>query len=135
MNKNERRLLELYNELDQQGQTMLQNYAEFLRAQAGNTTSGVKAKQRPKQIPAPENETVIAALKRLSESYYMLDRSKLLDSSSMLMAQHVMQGRDAADVIKELEADFVAKYEQYCEAIGTGGSADGVDNADTKGRY
>jgi hypothetical protein len=49
-------------------------------------------------------------MKRLSATYHMLDKSKLLNETSALMAQHVMQGRPAHEVIDELEVVFELHY-------------------------
>jgi hypothetical protein len=41
----------------------------------------------------------------------MLDRSKMLNETSVLMTQHVISGRDAVEVIDELEILFRRHYE------------------------
>jgi hypothetical protein len=64
----------------------------------------------PKAIPRPAEENVVAALKRLRETYHMLDHSKMLHEASALMAQHMMQGRPAPEVIDELEEIFQQHY-------------------------
>jgi hypothetical protein len=69
----------------------------------------------PKVIPQPEGESVIAAIRRLSASYYMLDRGPLLHEASRLMAAHVMQGRPTGVVIDELEKLFAGAYEKFRE--------------------
>lgn len=63
-------------------------------------------------IPRPEEESVVAAIKRLSESYHMLERSALLTETSSLMTAHVMHGRTADEVIDDLEALFQRHYEE-----------------------
>jgi hypothetical protein len=42
----------------------------------------------------------------------MLDKAKMLNETSALMAQHIMQGRDAEEVIDELEQVFATHYER-----------------------
>ena len=55
------------------------------------------------------------AIKRLSATYYMLERERLLDQTSSLMMAHVLQGRDAVSVIDELEVIFSEHYQRYLE--------------------
>jgi hypothetical protein len=117
MKKTERDLLRLNNALNEQAQDMLHSYAEFLCTQPENVAHINITRQQPKAISAAEDESVVAAIKRLSASYFMLDRDKLLNSASLLMAQHVMQGREAVEVIEELEQSFASAYKVYCKAI------------------
>ena len=55
---------------------------------------------------------MVAAVKRLSRTYYMLDKKKMLGVTSDLVTQHLLQGRDSSDVIDELEAIFEQQYRQ-----------------------
>jgi hypothetical protein len=55
---------------------------------------------------------VVAAMKRLRETYHMLDHSKMLHEASGLMAQHLVQGRPAPEVIDELEQMFLRYFEK-----------------------
>jgi hypothetical protein len=41
----------------------------------------------------------------------MLDKPQLLNETSVLMTQHVMQGREAEEVIAEMEALFERFYQ------------------------
>ena len=75
---------------------------------------------QPQPIPRPESETVVGAIKRLSATFPMLDRAKLLNETSVLVTQHVMRGRDATEVIEELEVLFRRHYEEHSR--GGGGS-------------
>ena len=107
MKQSEKRLLKLYSELSEEDQRMLLAFAEFLHAR------GVPERMEPlppQPIPRPAQETVIAALKRLSQSYPMLDKARMLNETSVLVAQHVMQGRAAGEVIDELEVIFERHY-------------------------
>ena len=45
----------------------------------------------------------------------MLDRSKMLNETSSLMTQHVLNGRAATEVIDELEIMFKRHYEKLVE--------------------
>ena len=69
----------------------------------------------PERIPRPKEESVVGAIKRLSHSYFMLDRSAMLNDTSSLMGAHVLQGRPASEVIDELEALFARHYVKYRE--------------------
>jgi hypothetical protein len=50
------------------------------------------------------------AIKRLTRTYPMLDRRKLIGRTSQLMAEHALQGRAAVEVIDELEMVFERYY-------------------------
>ena len=113
-------MLTLFSELnDAQRQTVLA-FAEFLLAREGRATPTREppAVAQPESIPRPQNESVVAALKRLSSTYGMLNKSKLLNETSGLVAQHVMEGRDAVEVIDELEIIFRRQYERYSRGEG-----------------
>ena len=112
----QRRLLSCFDQLDEQGRETLQAFAEFLqsRRSSGDETVGDAASvQEPRVIERPQKESVVKAIKRLSETYYMLERDQLLDQTSSLMMSHVLQGRDAVSVIDELEIVFSEHYERY----------------------
>src|SRR5688572_13687778 len=110
-----KRLLALYAKLDAQDQKTLLDLAEFL---AGRESQAPEDIPPPIAIPRPERESVVKALKRLSSSYPMIDTAVLLNETSALMAQHVMQGRTAPDVIDELEALFENRYRQLIKQDG-----------------
>jgi hypothetical protein len=111
----EKRLAELYGRLPEAERKTLMDFAEFLasRCQPAETVS-----LEPKAIPRPEDESVVAALKRLRETYHMLDHSKMLHEASSLMAQHMMQGRPAEEVIDELEEMFRRDFDKFLEEQG-----------------
>jgi len=107
-----RRVAEIADRLPEDQRQTLLRFAEFLLAEAPELQTGPVTLPEPKAIPRPPQESVIKAMRRLSETYFMLERGKLLNETSALMAQHVMQGRDATDVIDELEGIFAAHYER-----------------------
>ena len=115
LSKDQRRLLKLFNALEQPERASLLAFAEFLGQRdsvAGNEDkSDIPAE--PLQIPRPEGESVVGAIKRLSSSFHMLDRSVLLTETSSLMTAHLVHGRSASDVIDELERLFTKQYEQH----------------------
>jgi len=115
----ERQLLRLYRRLDAESRRTLLRFAEFLAERSGSApmargdaanaaTDGALAE--PTFEARPAGESVVAAIKRLRRGYPMLDSGTMLQETSTLMAQHVLQGRDAAAVIDDLEALFAARY-------------------------
>jgi hypothetical protein len=108
MDRSEKRLLEILERLpDAQAQQLLE-FAEFLFVRYGEEPVA----DEPLAIPRPESESVVRAIQRLRETYPMLDPAKLLNETSLLMTQHVMQGRQAGEVIDELEVLFRVHYER-----------------------
>ena len=112
----ETRLLDLFNALAASDRQSLLDFAEFLQSRTREPNAPVQAapeKPAVQPLPRPSQETVVAALKRLSASYPMLDKSKLLNETSGLVTQHIIQGREPNDVIDELEAIFVHHYRRW----------------------
>jgi hypothetical protein len=109
-NEPAQRLAEIAGRLPEAEQQTLLQFAEFLLARV--PASEPEPLPEPKPLPRPAEESVIKAMRRLSETYYMLERGRLLNETSALMAQHVLQGRPAVEVIDELEAMFAAQYER-----------------------
>lgn len=107
-NKSGKRLLAILDDLPEAQVTALLDYAEYLAARH----AGPRTHTEPLEIPRPEQESVIKAIKRLGATYPMLDRSKMLNETSVLMTQHVIHGRDAVEVIDELEVLFRRHYER-----------------------
>lgn len=113
MTPEQKKLLRYFSELQSGDRETLLAFAEFLAGRGG-----VKAEQppaEPKIIPRPEHESVVAAIRRLSASYAMLDKAKVLNDASALMAQHVLHGREAVSVIDELEVLFQRHYRRMLE--------------------
>jgi hypothetical protein len=107
-NSEEQKLRKLYRSLSEDDRKSLMDYAEFLLQRSSPEAEGELPE--PAIIPRPESESVVKAVKRLSETYFMLDKDHMLQETSSLMAQHIMQGREAADVIDELEEVFARHY-------------------------
>lgn len=114
---NAQRLLTLYGELDQPDRATLLALAEFLRARAdvASPEQPPAAIPAPKELPRPERESVVAAMRRLSETYHMLDKGAVLHQASALMGAHVMHGKAAAEVIDELERLFQQAYQRLLQ--------------------
>ena len=109
MNSQEKQLLKLFRELDDAARSTVLDFAAFLQ-QRGEP--GEQTLPEPELIAAKPGETVVGAIKRLSASYPMLDKGKMLDETSTLVTQHVMQGRDKLEVIAELEQVFAEHYQR-----------------------
>ena len=110
--KEQRELLSLFKQLDQAEQQVLTRYARFLLADSGVVTS-VASLQQPRGLTRPESETVMKALKRLSENYFMLDKDSLLHSCAGKVSDHLLHKRDSDKVIDEIEEIFNGHYESY----------------------
>lgn len=118
-NNIEERLAEIVQRLPASRAEALLEYAEFLllRHSSASTVETPDAKSAkiplPLDIPRPAEETVVKAVKRLRATYPMLDARKLLNQTSELMTQHVIQGREKTEVIEELEVLFRSHYTRW----------------------
>jgi hypothetical protein len=103
MTGNERRqaLLAAFDRLDARRQDMLMEFAATLAARDGGS-----APMAMRPGPRPADESVVAAIRRLTRAYPAAGRRRLMGPVSVLMAQHALQGRPAKEVIDELEAAF-----------------------------
>ncbi|WP_298135739.1 hypothetical protein [Acidiferrobacter sp.] len=111
MDRFEKRLLAVVRDLPDDGREQVLAFAEFLHVRQGALQP--LAPSEPVPIPRPEEESVVRAIKRLAASYPMLDRGKMLNETSTLMAQSVIGGRPNAEVIDDLEALFRTHFEAY----------------------
>jgi hypothetical protein len=109
-NSPSQRLQNIFQQLPSAQQETLLAFAEFLFAQL---PPKLQVLAEPKILPRPLQESVVAAIKRLSQSYPMLDKSLLFHDTSRLMTDHMLHGRDAVAVIDELEALFLRVYAQF----------------------
>ncbi len=106
--KSEKQLLNLYRSLPEIARSNLLDFARFLAERYPPESQSLTV---PQDIPRPSEESVIAAVKRLSATYPMLNKDAMLHETSALVAQHLIQGRDANDVIDELEMIFLQRYQ------------------------
>ncbi len=110
-------MLRLFSRLDAQGKASLLAFAEFLCQQQegaeGTQSADTNVQQNPQDIARPEEESVVAAMRRLTKTFPMIDRDALLDKATSLMTSHMLQGQPAAAVIDELEALFEQHYQIY----------------------
>lgn len=110
MARDDRRLLDLFEKLGESERRTLLDFAEFLAMRAEP-----REIEEPRDIPRPERESVIGAVKRLGETYHMVDKSRILHETSGLVTEHLMQGRAASEVIDELEVVFRRQYERLTD--------------------
>jgi hypothetical protein len=117
--KQQKKILGILGRLSAADQQSVTSFAEFLLSRAQSDTAVSPSPSttavdipEPKLVPRPKDERVVAAVKRLSKAYFMLDKSKMLGVTSDLVTQHILQGREAADVIDELEKVFADHYRQ-----------------------
>ena len=108
MKKSEKQLLEVWRKLSENDQDALQQFAEFLLQRNGSIQ---EVAPEPLDIERPSDESVMAAIKRLSETYPMINKDNMLNETSSLVAQHVIHGKDAVPVIDELEIVFRRHYD------------------------
>jgi hypothetical protein len=111
----QRRLLTLFGTLSAQDKGSLLAFAEFLTTR----DAGAAKQQGPvplQRTPRPEGESVVSAMRRLSQDFAMLDKSVILHEAAGLMAQHTLQGRPAVEVIDELEGLFEREHQRYLES-------------------
>ena len=116
MTEHEEELLAVFRRLTPAAQGHVLAFAQFLHSRSGSglpataQPGSVNEIPEPVAIPRPAEESVVKAVKRLAQTYPMLDKSKMLTDTSALVMQHVVQGRDAAEVIDELEIVFQRHY-------------------------
>lgn len=118
-NKQERLLVKLFKSLDSANKESLLSYAEFLQLRASDTEEVAENQNEliseSLDIPRPEQESVIKAIKRLTANYPMVNKENILHPISGLMTSHMLQGKSAEKVIDELEELFAKEYDNYKE--------------------
>lgn len=98
--------------MPEQAQKSVLDFCDFLYAQNPTSNNEILS---PKKIARPDSESVVLAMRRLSDTYYMLNKDDLLHEASGLMSQHILQGKDATEVIDELEVLFEKFYTALVE--------------------
>ena len=107
------KLQTLAEKLSAEEQKTLLDYAEFMVSRSTHAPESIS--NIPLDILRPAEESVVAAMKRLSKTYPMLNMDKLLHEASGLMSEHIMKGRAALEVIDELQIMFEKHYQEYLD--------------------
>lgn len=116
MGSEKQRLIKLFEEMNDQRRTSLLDYALYLSQQPSKMPDDVlkeQEKSQPLKTPRPDNENIVNAIKRLRASFFMLNTDGLLNETSALMGQFMVQGRAAEEVIDDLEIMFNSHYQIY----------------------
>jgi len=110
--KSSTELTDLYEAMDDQRKQSLSDFADFLYAQADPVLKDIPP---PDDIPRPEAETVVGAIKRLKLTYPMIGSMTVFSAASALMTEHMVNGRNVVEVIDEMEVLFVTAYDELLE--------------------
>lgn len=118
LSSDQRKLLKLYKALPEKDKNTLLAFARFLqqREETVDDTGDQELSPDPILVERPTEESVVAAIKRLTSSYHMLDTASLLTETSSLMTSHLIHGRAATEVIDELEELFSQEYEAFVDS-------------------
>lgn len=114
MIKSSKELIDLYEAMDDERKLSLCDFADFLYAKAGPV---VKEIPPPEEVPRPEQETVVGAVKRLKIKYHMVESMTVFSAASSLMTDHMVKGRDVAEVIDEMEVLFEEAYKNLLQDV------------------
>ena len=114
MIKSSKELIDLYEAMDDERKLSLGDFADFLYAKAGPV---VKEIPPPEEVPRPEQETVVGAVKRLKIKYHMVESMTVFSAASSLMTDHMVKGRDVVEVIDEMEELFEEAYKNLLQDV------------------
>lgn len=107
-----KQLLNILETLDSERQNTLLQFAEFLQSKGGLVKQEIG---EPLAIPRPETETVVGAIKRLKQTYPMIENMSIFSAASVLMTDHMVKGRSAVEVIDEMETLFAEHYRELAQ--------------------
>lgn len=102
-------LKKIFDTLDAERQQSLLDYAEFLQIKGGLVKREIG---EPLDIPRPDEETVVGAIKRLKQTYPMIESMSVFSKASGLMTEHMVNGRDSVEVIEEMQLLFHTEYKK-----------------------
>ncbi len=105
-------LKKIFDTLDEERQRSLLDFAEFLQSRGDLKPVEIG---EPLDIPRPEDETVVGAIKRLKQTYPMIDSMAVFSEASSLMTDHMVSGRDRVEVIDEMQVLFQQAYEKLLQ--------------------
>jgi hypothetical protein len=104
-----KRLLGVFRALSAERRQALLEYAEFLLTKEEALPA---VASEPLPIPRPQEESVVKAIRRLMQTYPMLERNRIFHEASAQMTRHLLHGIPAADTIDELERIFERHYRE-----------------------
>lgn len=110
--KSSQDLIDLYEAMDDDRKNSLSDFADFLFAQAEPVSKEILP---PDNIPRPEQETVVGAIKRLKMTYFMVGSMSVFSDASSLMTEHMVKGRDVVEIIDEMEVLFEDAYKKLVQ--------------------
>lgn len=110
-----KRLLGLFRSLSEPRQQALIEYAAFLASKESADSEGAPPLE-PLSIPRPDQENVVIAIKRLRQTYPMLDSANIFNEASAQMTRHLIHGIPATEVIDELERIFLSHYQSSSQS-------------------
>jgi hypothetical protein len=114
--KSSEALIDLYESMDDERKRSLCDFADFLYARAEPISKEIPA---PEEVPRPQQETVVGAVKRLKTKYHMIESMTVFSAASALMTDHMVKGRDVIEVIDEMEILFEEAYDKLLQASGS----------------
>jgi len=106
--KSAKKLIELYEVLNDERQNSLFDFASYLYSLGDLVNQEIA---EPENIPRPQKETVVGAIKRLKATYHMIESMSVFSDASALMTEHMVKGRDSVEVIDEMEKLFDRAYQ------------------------
>ena len=111
MSKLEDTLLNSLRRLPQAQKQALLDYAEFLTQRYAVEDETIPLD--PLDIPRPQEESVVKAIRRLAKTYPMLDSKELFEKTSSFMMRNLMHGEDSCVLIDEMEVFFQQSYHDF----------------------
>jgi len=112
--KSSQELIDLYESMDEERKLSLSDFADFLYAKAGPVLKEIPP---PEDVPRPEQETVVGAVKRLKIKYHMVESMSVFSAASSLMTDHMVKCRDVVEVIDEMEVLFEEAYVKLLDSV------------------
>lgn len=111
MSKLEDAILNSLRRLPDEQKQALVDYAEFLSQRYGVDEDTIPLD--PLDIPRPQEESVVKAIRRLAKTYPMLDSKELFEKTSSYMMRNLMHGEDGYVLIDEMEVFFQQSYQDF----------------------
>ena len=111
MSNLEDKLLNCLRQLPDEQKQVLVDYADFLSQRYA--VEEQTAPLEPLELPRPQEESVVKAIRRLAKTYPMLDSKELFEKTSSYMMRNLMHGEDSYLLIDEMEVFFQQSYQEF----------------------